>query len=60
MTLMLILGGLFLALLVVIPLIERYAPQPSAETQNKLSRWILPLVAVGLVLAMLRQCGAIP
>ncbi|GAB3379544.1 hypothetical protein NCG89_16105 [Spongiibacter taiwanensis] len=60
MTLMLILSGLFLALLVVIPLIERYAPQPSTETQNKLSRWILPLVAVGLVLAMLRQCGAIP
>lgn len=60
MTLLLILSGLLLALIVLLPLIERYAPQPSPETQNRLSRWILPLVALGLVLAMLRQCGGIP
>lgn len=56
MKLMIILGSLFVALLILIPLIERHTPVASPAAQAKLSRWLLPLVAVGLVLALLRQC----
>ena len=59
MTLLAILGVLALALVLIVPLIERHAPPTSAETQQRISRWILPLVAVALVLGLLRQCGTV-
>jgi len=48
-----ILGVLFLALIILVPLIERFGPRMSNEEQSKLSRYILPLLAVGLVLQLL-------
>ncbi|AKH69169.1 hypothetical protein IMCC21906_01491 [Spongiibacter sp. IMCC21906] len=56
MNLLIIIAVLMVALLVIVPLIEKYSPQPSPETQQRMSRWILPLVGLGLVLALARQC----
>lgn len=56
MTLLTILGILLVALAVTIPLLERFSPRLSPQTQQRMSRWILPLVALGLVMALLRQC----
>ncbi len=54
-TLFTIIGLLFLSLWLLIPLIEKHAPQASPEQQQRLSRWILPLVALGIVIALLRE-----
>ena len=54
-TLLNILALLFLALFVLIPLIERFAPRASPEQQQRISRWILPLVAIGLVAALIKH-----
>lgn len=50
-----ILAFLFIALLVLVPLIERFAPRPSPEQQSKISRWILPLVGLSLVVALFKS-----
>ncbi|MFT2092581.1 hypothetical protein [Paraglaciecola sp. 2405UD69-4] len=46
MTVLIILGCLFIALLVIIPLIERSGFTMSNETMGKWGRWILPLLVV--------------
>ncbi|NKI17650.1 hypothetical protein HCU74_09480 [Spongiibacter sp. KMU-166] len=55
MALITILGFLALSLIVLIPLIERFSPQMSAEKQQSISRWILPLVGVSIVIALFKH-----
>lgn len=50
-----ILAILFIALMILVPVIERFAPQPSPEQQSKIRRWILPLVGLSLALALLKS-----
>lgn len=52
--LLIVLGVLFLALFIVIPLVERYGKQYSPSDLSKLSRWIFPLLLVLMVLQALR------
>jgi hypothetical protein len=54
-TLLSLLAVLFIALIIIIPVIERYAPKANAEQQAKLSRWILPLVGLSLVIALFKN-----
>lgn len=50
-----ILAVLFVALLVIVPMVERFAPHPTPEQTQRLSRWILPLVGISLVIALIKQ-----
>ncbi|POP51334.1 hypothetical protein D0911_18355 [Zhongshania marina] len=50
-----ILAFLFIALIVLVPVIEKFAPRPSPEQQAKISRWILPLVGLSLILALFKS-----
>ena len=54
-TLLIILGVLFLALIIVIPLVEKYAPKGESRDYSKVTRWIIPLLMVLLVLQLLRH-----
>ncbi|MDF1693896.1 MAG: hypothetical protein P1U47_16080 [Zhongshania sp.] len=53
-TLLSLLAVLFIALIIIVPLLERFAPKANAEQQAKISRWILPLVGVALVLGLIK------
>lgn len=53
-TLLMILGVLFLALFIIIPLVERYGKRHSPEELGKLTRWIFPLIMVLMVLQAVR------
>lgn len=53
-TLLTILGVLFLALLIIIPLVERYAPKGEGRDYGNITRWIIPLMALILVLQLIR------
>ncbi|CAA0090402.1 Uncharacterised protein [Zhongshania aliphaticivorans] len=50
-----ILAVLFIALIVLVPIIERFGPRPSPEQQAKISRWILPLVGISLIIALFKS-----
>jgi hypothetical protein len=50
-----ILAVLFIALMVLVPMIERFGPRPSPEHQVKIRRWILPLVGLSLALALFKS-----
>lgn len=52
MTLFKILAVLFLALLVAVPLLERFGKTHSTEEVSAMSRWILPLVMLLAVLQL--------
>lgn len=52
MTVLIILAILLIALVVIVPLIERSKTRFSQEDIAKLSRWVLPLLVI-LVLAQL-------
>jgi hypothetical protein len=54
-TLLTILATLFIALMLLIPLIERFAPRPNAEQTVKISRWILPLVGIMLIIGLFKS-----
>ncbi|MFW8590048.1 hypothetical protein ACOI22_04540 [Glaciecola sp. 2405UD65-10] len=54
MTVLIILGVLFLALIVIIPLIEKSNMRVSDESAAKISRWIWPLMIVALIAGMLK------
>lgn len=41
---------LFALLAIIIPLLEKHGSEPSPEKLQRLSRWILPLIALALVL----------
>ncbi|GAA6183109.1 MULTISPECIES: hypothetical protein [Alteromonadaceae] len=53
MTVLIILGVLFISLLVVIPLLERSNFRLSSEQMSKMSRWILPLLVVMVVIQLI-------
>ncbi|WP_371195893.1 hypothetical protein [Glaciecola sp. SC05] len=50
MNVLVILGVLFLALFIIIPLVEKSGLRVSSETSSKLSRIILPLVAIMIII----------
>lgn len=52
-TLLIILAVLFLALIVILPLIEKYAPKGEARNDGNLTRFIFPLVAVLIVVQLI-------
>ncbi|MFN2361511.1 MAG: hypothetical protein ABR522_10620 [Marinobacter sp.] len=54
-TLLIILAVLFLALIVIIPLVEKYAPKGELKSFGNITRWIIPLMVLVLVLQLLRQ-----
>jgi len=53
MEVIIILGVLLVALLIIVPLIERSKMRISSETAGKLSRWIWPLIMVSLVIQLI-------
>lgn len=54
MNVLIILGVLFLALIVLIPLVERFGKKYSSEEVSKISRWIIPLMGLLLLIQGLR------
>lgn len=54
MVILWILGVLFLALIIFVPLIERFGPRMSEQDVGKISRFVLPLMAIVLILQLLR------
>ena len=53
MEVLIILGVLFLALIIVVPLIERSNMRISSETASKVARWIWPLIMLSLVIQLI-------
>nr|WP_168710926.1 hypothetical protein [Ningiella ruwaisensis] len=49
MNLFVILGVLFVALIIIIPLVERSGLRVSNETASKLSKFIWPLIIIALI-----------
>lgn len=54
-TLLIILAVLFLALIVIVPLVEKYAPKGEGRDYSKITRWIIPLMALAIVLQLFRH-----
>ncbi|MBL3555247.1 MULTISPECIES: hypothetical protein [Marinobacter] len=54
-TLLAILAVLFLALIIIVPLVEKYAPKGEPRDYSKITRWIIPLMALALVLQLFRH-----
>lgn len=54
-TLLTILLVLFLALVILIPLIEKISAKGEPQDYSRLSRWIIPLMALLIVLQMIRH-----
>jgi hypothetical protein len=54
-TLLAILAVLFLALIIIVPLVEKYAPKGQTRDYSKITRWIIPLMALVLVLQLFRH-----
>lgn len=50
-----VLAVLFLALFIIVALLEKYAPRQSSEEVGKLSRFIIPLIALVIVLQAIRH-----
>ncbi|WP_417516749.1 hypothetical protein [Marinobacter sp.] len=53
-TLLIILAVLFLSLIVILPLVEKYAPKDEGRSYGNLTRFIFPLVALLIVAQMIR------
>lgn len=54
-TLLTILAVLFLGLIIVVPLVEKYAPKGKSRDYSHITRWIIPLMALLIVLQMFRH-----
>ncbi|GAC18728.1 hypothetical protein [Paraglaciecola arctica] len=52
MTVLIILAVLFIALVVIVPLIERSNFRMSGEQMGKMGRWILPLLVIMVVIQL--------
>lgn len=52
MTVLIILAVLVIALVVIVPLIERSNFRMSNEQMSKLGRWILPLLVIMLIIQL--------
>lgn len=55
MTVLVILGVLFLALIIVVPLLERSKVRMSDQSMAKMSRWVWPLVGILLLAQLVRM-----
>ncbi|RBW48476.1 hypothetical protein [Marinobacter sp. F3R11] len=53
--LLIILAVLFVALIVILPLVEKYAPKGESRNYGNLTRFIFPLVALLIVAQMVRH-----
>jgi hypothetical protein len=53
MTVLIILAVLFIALIVVVPLIERSKFRMSGEQMGKMGRWILPLLVIMVIIQLI-------
>ena len=49
----LILGILFIALIVMVTLVDRFGKKQSSEEVSRISRWVIPLMAAIMVLQLL-------
>ena len=54
-TLLIILAVLFVALIVTLPLVEKYAPKGESRDYGNITRFIFPLMAVLIVAQMIRH-----
>lgn len=54
LNLFLIITVLFASLAIIVTLLEKYGSEPSPEKLARLSRWIVPLVALAIVLQAIR------
>jgi len=54
-TLLIILALLFLALIVILPLVEKYAPKGESRDYGNITRFIFPLMAVLILAQMIRH-----
>jgi hypothetical protein len=54
-TLLIILAVLFVALIVILPLVEKYAPKGESRDYGNLTRFIFPLMAVLILVQMVRH-----
>lgn len=54
-TLLTILTVLFLALIIIVPLVEKYAPKEERRDYSNITRWIIPLMALAVVLQLIRH-----
>jgi hypothetical protein len=54
-TLLIILAVLFVALIVILPLVEKYAPKGELRDYGNLTRFIFPLMAVLILAQMIRH-----
>ena len=55
MTVLIIIGVLFLALVIIVPLIERSNFRVSNEQMSKMGKWILPLLVVMVVIQLIKH-----
>lgn len=52
--LLIILAVLFVALVIIVPLVERFGQRSSEESIHKMTRWIFPLLMLLMVLQAIR------
>lgn len=52
-TLLIILAVLFVALIIILPLVEKYAPKDEARNDGNLTKFIFPLVALLIVVQII-------
>jgi hypothetical protein len=50
---LIIIGSLLLALVIIVPLVEKYGKKSSEEDARSLSRYVLPLMALLLALQII-------
>lgn len=55
MNLVIIIGILFLALIILVPLIEKSNMRVSEESTAKISRWIYPLLIISVIAVLLKN-----
>lgn len=53
MTLIYILGGLFVALIILVPLLEKFGPRVSSAEAGKITRYLYPLMALIIIVQLL-------
>ncbi|MFT4939777.1 MAG: hypothetical protein ACI88A_002822 [Paraglaciecola sp.] len=53
MTVLIIIGALLLALVIIVPLLERSNFRLSNEQMSKIGRWILPLLVVMVIVQLI-------
>lgn len=54
-TLLTILAVLFVALIIIVPLVEKYAPKGEGGSYGNITRWVIPLVALLILLQLFRH-----